>query len=55
MIEEFGSDLEDDLQSDTSGYFSRLMVSLCAAGRQSDDWGADEHKAEEDAKRFFEV
>ncbi|PVD23840.1 hypothetical protein C0Q70_17114 [Pomacea canaliculata] len=51
----FGCDLEDDLQSDTSGYFSRLMVSLCAAGRQSDDWGADEHKAEEDAKRFFEA
>nr|KAG5697413.1 hypothetical protein BaRGS_008839 [Batillaria attramentaria] len=53
---EFENDLESDLQGDTSGYFGRLMVSLCCAGRESDEWQwADEDKAAEDAQKFYEA
>lgn len=52
---EYGKELEDDLQGDTSGYFGRLMVSLCAAGRESDGDHVDKSRAVEDAKKFYEV
>ena len=48
--------MEEDLISDTGGYFKRLMVSLCAAGRESDQWEwTDDEKAAEDAQMFFDV
>ncbi|XP_041357145.1 annexin A4-like [Gigantopelta aegis] len=52
--EEFENELEEDLVGDTSGYFQRLMVSLCAGGRETSEW-ADEEKAAEDAKKFYEA
>ncbi|XP_046581199.1 annexin B9-like [Haliotis rubra] len=48
---EFGNDLESDLSGDTSGYFQRMFVSLCAGGREEDD-DVDEDKAEEDAQKL---
>ncbi|KAK7100208.1 annexin B9-like [Littorina saxatilis] len=54
--EEFENELEDDLQGDTSDYFGRLMISLCAGGRESDEWEwGDEEKAAEDAQKFFDA
>lgn len=55
--EEYDCELEEDLQSDTSGYFARLMVSLCVGGRQSDDWyeEPDDDKAEQDAQKLLDA
>lgn len=54
--EEFGSELEADLQGDTGGYFGRLMTSLCAGGRESDDCeSGDDHKAAADAQKFMDA
>ncbi|XP_050402997.1 annexin A7 [Patella vulgata] len=52
--EEVGNELEDDLQGETSGYFERLLVSLCAAGRD-DKPGVDYEQATEDAQKFYEA
>ncbi|XP_041360315.1 annexin A7-like [Gigantopelta aegis] len=52
--EEYDSNLEDDLTGDTSGYFRRLMVSLCTSGRDSSE-EVDQEKAEQDAVRFYEA
>ena len=46
--------LEDDLKSDSSGQFEKLLVSQCNAARdESDDvnWG----KAHEDAQKIYDV
>ncbi|KAK3782511.1 hypothetical protein RRG08_061741 [Elysia crispata] len=52
--EEYDAELEEDLCSDTSGYFRRLLVSLLTAGREPDE-GVDTDRAEEDARKFFEA
>lgn len=52
---EYDSDLENDLCGDTSGYFQRLLVSLMAAGRETDEWFADQERAMEDAQKFFDA
>lgn len=51
---EYGSNLEDDLCSDTSGYFRRLMVSLMASGREPEG-SVDKDKAKQDAQKFFDA
>ncbi|XP_005096370.1 annexin A13 [Aplysia californica] len=53
--EMFDSELEEDLCSDTSGYFRRLMVSLMAAGRQENGFNVDDDQAAEDAQKFFDA
>uniref|UniRef100_A0A0B6YTW9 Annexin n=1 Tax=Arion vulgaris TaxID=1028688 RepID=A0A0B6YTW9_9EUPU len=53
--QEYGRELEKDLCGDTSGYFRRLMVSLMAAGRETEDWECDKERARKDAKTFFEA
>nr|XP_022316637.1 annexin A7-like [Crassostrea virginica] len=51
---EFETTLEEDLQSDTSGYFGRLMVALCANGREPNE-GWDMAEAEESAQKLYEA
>jgi len=54
--EMFESDMEEDLKSDTSGYFQRLMVSLVTAGRQEEEYSdVDYDKAREDAQKFLDA
>ncbi|XP_068094095.1 annexin A13 isoform X1 [Hyperolius riggenbachi] len=50
----FDRDLEDDVKSDTSGYFKKILISLLQANR---DEGLDinEQVAGEDAKRLYEA
>jgi len=51
---EFETSLEDALQGDTSGYFRRLMVSVCTGARdQSDEIDGD--KAQEDAQKIYDA
>jgi len=52
---EYENALEDDLCGDNSGYFRRLLVSLLAAGRETDEWFADADRAQEDAQKFFDA
>ncbi|XP_059802356.1 annexin A5-like isoform X2 [Hypanus sabinus] len=51
--EDFESDLEEDLASDTSSYFQRVLVSLVQGNRSVAE--ADPSQAEEDAKALYEA
>ncbi|XP_028654970.1 annexin A4 [Erpetoichthys calabaricus] len=51
---EFGKDLEDDICSDTSGMFQRVLVSLLTANRDESE-NMDASKAKEDAKAIFDA
>lgn len=51
--EDFDSNLEDDIISDTSSYFQRVLVSLVQGNRGEGD--ADPPRAEDDAKALYEA
>ncbi|XP_041032383.1 annexin A5-like [Carcharodon carcharias] len=51
--EDFDSNLEEDITSDTSSYFERVLVSLVQGNR--DEGGADPSQAEDDAKALYEA
>ncbi|KAI1729746.1 annexin domain-containing protein [Ditylenchus destructor] len=48
----YGKDLEHDLVGETSGHFKRLLVSLCAAGRD-ESWNVDPLRANQDARALY--
>jgi len=51
---DFSRDLEEDLGSETSGYFKRLLISMCNAGRDESQ-SVDVAKAQQDAKDIFDA
>lgn len=51
---EFGRKLEDDLASETSGHFKRLLVAQCNAGRD-EGLAVDFGQAQKDAKDIYEA
>ncbi|ESO88112.1 hypothetical protein LOTGIDRAFT_219492 [Lottia gigantea] len=52
--DEFENEMEDDLKGETSGYFERLLVSLCSGAREESP-SVDYEKATEDAQKFYDA
>lgn len=52
--EEYGNDLEDDITSDTSGFFERMLVVLVQANRDHEG-RVDEGRVEQDAQDLFKA
>ncbi|XP_072261888.1 annexin A5 [Pyxicephalus adspersus] len=52
--EEYGSDLEDSITSDTSGYFQRMLVVLAQANRDPDS-KVNDALVEQDAQDLFKA
>lgn len=50
----YSNSLEDDLMSDTAGTFKRMMVSLCAAGRD-ESTDIDPEAAADDARQLLQA
>ncbi|CAJ0942669.1 unnamed protein product, partial [Mesorhabditis belari] len=48
----YRSDLEKDLISETSGWFKRLLVSMCAGGRDENNF-TDPLRANQDARKLY--
>lgn len=48
----YGNDLEKDLIGETSGHFKRLLISLCAGGRDEGNY-TDPLKANQDARNLY--
>ncbi|KAI3409823.1 hypothetical protein GPALN_006198 [Globodera pallida] len=48
----YGTDLEEDIVSDTSGYFRRLLISLCSGGRD-EQMHTNPTKAQQDAHKLW--
>ena len=46
--------MEEDIQSETGGHFSRLLVSQINAGRDEDE-DVDGEKAQADAQEIYDV
>ncbi|KAM6442158.1 annexin A7 isoform 2-T2 [Liasis olivaceus] len=51
---EFGRDIEHDIQADTSGHFERLLVSMCQGNRDKNQT-VDYQKAQQDAQRLYQA
>lgn len=51
--EKYESDMTEDIKDDTSGYFQRLMRSLCLGGRQESD--PDDDAVETDAENLVQA
>ncbi|RMC11634.1 hypothetical protein DUI87_11755 [Hirundo rustica rustica] len=51
---EFGRDIEQDIRSDTSGHFERLLISMCQ-GNRDENQTVDYQKAQEDAQRLYQA
>ncbi|KAI1236402.1 Annexin A7, partial [Lamprotornis superbus] len=51
---EFGRDIEEDIRSDTSGHFERLLISMCQ-GNRDENQTVDYQKAQEDAQRLYQA
>ncbi|XP_028932612.1 annexin A5 isoform X2 [Ornithorhynchus anatinus] len=53
--EEYGSNLEEDVTGDTSGYYQRMLVVLLQANRDPDPALDDDAQVEQDAQDLFQA